>query len=119
MNSYCSKVGLKTPHLRVEHSESVDTGLRRLMHIGLKRANGPAFVRRAVRIKLMDLPFDANAPGKTRNRGESARNACYAACYKFPIPSIVQILTKSKSINVANADTTYVFDRKSKLSHRL
>jgi hypothetical protein len=38
--------------------------------------NGPAFVRRAVRTKLMDLPFDANARRKTRNRGESARNAC-------------------------------------------
>ena len=38
-----------------------------------QHTNGPAFVRRAVRIKLMDLPFDANAPGKPRNQGESAR----------------------------------------------
>lgn len=38
-----------------------------------QRTNGFVFVRRAVRIKLMDLPFDANECRKPRNRGESER----------------------------------------------
>ena len=49
-----------------------------------QHTNGFAFVRRAVRIKLMDLPFDANAPGKPETEASqhepkaAKRNACYS-----------------------------------------
>lgn len=44
-----------------------------------KRHNGPAFVRRADKIKLIDSPSNANKPRNPRGRGESARNTCYRA----------------------------------------